>query len=56
MLPSIVTLKSISEKLKLFSSFVTISANMSGEFKLNVENEYGEAESLFDDLNNPDLG
>jgi hypothetical protein len=29
---------------------------MNGEFKLNVENEHGEAESFFEDLVNPELG
>lgn len=56
MLPSIIDLKSVIDEIKSISSFMTISANMNGVFKVNITNDYGEAESLFDDLSNPELG
>lgn len=56
MLPSITLLKTITEKLKQFSNYVTVSANMNGEFRLSVESEHGDAESYFDELLNPELG
>jgi len=55
LLPQLLTLKSVAERLKSLSSFMTIAANMRGDFTLGVRTESVEVMTHYRDLINPEV-
>ncbi|KAI9027403.1 checkpoint protein Hus1/Mec3 [Phycomyces nitens] len=52
-LPTMHSLKPVADRLKQIGKYVTISANMGGELKLNVANDVAECETAYSRLENP---
>ncbi|CAO3650492.1 unnamed protein product [Cunninghamella blakesleeana] len=55
LLPSLLTLKPMADRLKSLSKFLTVSVNMNGKMKLSVQTELAEVESVYHNLENPIL-
>ncbi|KAI8139686.1 checkpoint protein Hus1/Mec3 [Fennellomyces sp. T-0311] len=55
LLPSLHTLKNVALRLKSMGKFLTLSANMAGKFKLSVETELVQCETIYRHLENPQL-
>ncbi|KAI8391618.1 checkpoint protein Hus1/Mec3 [Radiomyces spectabilis] len=55
LMPSLHALKPVADRLKSLGKFVTISANMSGVFKLSMDTDLARCESVYKQLENPRL-
>lgn len=55
LLPQLLTLKSVAERLKSLSSFMTLGANMRGDLQLGVRTESVEVTTHYKDLTNPEI-
>lgn len=56
MLPSLHSVKSVAGRLKSLGRYLTLSANMAGTFKMAVETELAQCETVYRNLENPRLG
>lgn len=56
MLPSLHLLRSVASRLKSLGKFLTLSANMAGTFKMAVDTELAQCETVYRHLENPHLG
>ncbi|KAG2219544.1 hypothetical protein INT45_013203 [Circinella minor] len=55
LLPSLHNLKNVAGRLKSMGKYLTLSANMAGVFKLSVETELVQCETIYRHLENPQL-
>ncbi|KAI9252402.1 checkpoint protein Hus1/Mec3 [Phascolomyces articulosus] len=55
LLPSLHNLKTVAGRLKSMGKYLTISANMAGVFKLSVETDMVQCETVYRHLENPQL-
>ncbi|KAI8069542.1 checkpoint protein Hus1/Mec3 [Gongronella butleri] len=55
LLPNLASVKSVADRMKSLSKFLTLAVNMNGQLKLSVETELAEVEALFSRLENPRL-
>ncbi|KAJ3022436.1 UNVERIFIED_CONTAM: hypothetical protein HDU68_009160 [Siphonaria sp. JEL0065] len=53
MLPPVVAVKSMADRMKAIGTYMTVKANMSGEFVMLIENDMVKLETFYDDLDNP---
>jgi len=54
-MPPLVSVRTIIDRMKSMSNYLTISANYNGEFRLKIETESVLVETYFKDLMAPDL-
>jgi len=54
-MPPLVSVRTIIDRMKSMSNYLTISANYNGEFRLKIETESVSVETYFKDLMAPDL-
>ncbi|ORY42784.1 cell cycle checkpoint [Rhizoclosmatium globosum] len=52
-LPPVVALKSMADRMKLVGGHMIVKANMSGEFVMLIENDMVKLETFYEDLDNP---
>lgn len=55
LMPPLVSVRTIIDRMKSMSNYLTISANFNGEFILKIETEAVSVETYFKDLISPDL-
>ncbi|KAI9306934.1 checkpoint protein Hus1/Mec3 [Cunninghamella echinulata] len=55
LLPNLLSMKPIGDRLKSLSKFLTLSVNMNGKIKLSVETELAQVEAIYNNLENPVL-
>jgi HUS1 checkpoint protein len=55
LLPSVSVLKPSVDRLKSLSKFITLSANMSGHFKLEIDTPVVTGEVSYENLNHPNI-
>lgn len=55
LLPQLLSLKSVVERLKSLSSYMTIAANMRGDLQLGVNTDSVEVTTHYKDLVNPEI-
>ena len=55
-MPSLISVRSIVERIRSLSQVLTVSANMEGQFKLKAETDIVSVETFYRDLVNPELG
>lgn len=55
LLPQLLSLKNVVERLKSLSSYMTIAANMRGELQLGVNTDSAEVTTHYKDLINPEI-
>ena len=56
MMPPLLTLRTIVERMKTMGDYLIVAGNMSGELVLKVEADAVQIETLFTKLINPPLG
>ncbi|OBZ80890.1 Checkpoint protein hus1 [Choanephora cucurbitarum] len=55
LLPDVNILKSTAERFKALSNFITLSANMQGEFKIEIQSPFAVCSARYENLQHPEL-
>ncbi|KAI8610951.1 Hus1-like protein-domain-containing protein [Chytriomyces sp. MP71] len=55
MLPPVMAMKNMADRMKAISGHLIVKANMSGDFIMQVQNDLVELETFYEDLENPTI-